>query len=218
LRKIQTFVSRIFETENKNLSERGRDYLNRMQAAALRMQTLIQDLLSYSRNNTSDGKFEHTDLNTIVGEVLEELKEELNVKHATVQLSALCELGVIPFQFRQLLHNLINNSLKFSSPDRALNIDIRSKIADGSEFKGRELSLNKKYCHLSVSDNGIGFDQKYNKKVFELFQRLHRRNEYEGTGVGLAIVKKIVENHQGIITVNSELNKGTTFDIYLPVI
>ena len=196
LRKIQTFVSRIFETENKNLSDRGRDYLKRMQAAALRMQTLIQDLLSYSRNNASDGKFEHTDLNTIAAEVLEELKEELNLKHATVQLSELCELGLIPFQFRQLLHNLISNSLKFSSPDRALNIEIRSKIADGSEFKGMELSPNKKYCHLSVSDNGIGFDQKYNKKVFELFQRLHGRNEYEGTGVGLAIVKKIVENHQ----------------------
>ena len=129
-----------------------------------------------------------------------------------------CELDLIPFQFRQLLHNLISNSLKFSSPDRALNIEIRSKIADGSEFKGMELSSNKKYCHLSVSDNGIGFDQKYDRKVFELFQRLHGRNEYEGTGVGLAIVKKIVENHQGIITVNSELDKGTTFDIYLPVI
>ena len=120
-----------------------------MQAAALRMQTFIQDLLSYSRNNTSDGKFEHTDLTTIVGEVLEELKEELNVQHATIQFSELCELGVIPFQFRQLLHNLISNSLKFSSPDRTLNIDIRSKIADRSEFKGKELSLNKKYCHLS---------------------------------------------------------------------
>ena len=218
LRKIQTFVSRILETENKNLSDRGRDYLKRMQAAALRMQTLIQDLLSYSRNNVSDGKFERTDLNTIASEVLEELKEELNLKRATVQLTELCELELIPFQFRQLLHNLISNSMKFSSPERALNIEIRSKIADGSEFQGMELSPNEKYCRLSVSDNGIGFDQKYDRKVFELFQRLHGRNEYEGTGVGLAIVKKIVENHRGIITVNSGLGRGTTFDIYLPVI
>ena len=218
LRKIQTFVSRIVEVEKQNLSDRGTDYLKRMRAAALRMQKLLQDLLSYSRNNTSDGKFEHNDLNKILGEVLEELKEELDLKRATVQATGLCEVDIIAFQFRQLLHNLISNSLKFSSPKRLPNIEIGSKIVNGADFKGLELSASKKYCHITVTDNGIGFDQQYSKKVFELFQRLHGRNEYEGTGIGLAIVKKIVENHHGVITVNSELDRGTSFEIYLPVV
>ncbi|HMG90099.1 MAG TPA: PAS domain S-box protein [Chryseolinea sp.] len=218
LRKIQTLVSRITEIEIENLSDRGKDYLKRMHAAAVRMQTLIQDLLSYTRNTTSDEKFEHTNLNKIVGEVLDGCKEERNIKRATVRATELCDVNIIPFQFRQVLQNLISNSLKFSSPKRLLTIEIRSKIVNGEDLSGMNFSVNKKYCHISVSDNGIGFDQKYSRKVFELFQRLHGRGEYEGTGIGLAIVKKIVENHHGVITVSSELDKGTTFDIYLPVI
>lgn len=216
LRKIQTFATRLVEKEYNNLTENGKDQFSRMQKAAERMQTLINDLLAYSRTSTSDRKYEYTDLNKMVEEVKEDLKEELQQKHATVEATELGEINIIPFQFRQLLHNLISNSLKFSNADPAPYIKIKSEFCKGSEFKNDKLLEDTKYCHISISDNGIGFEQHFSEKIFELFQRLHGKTEYNGTGIGLAIVKKIVENHNGIITANSQLNKGATFDIYLP--
>jgi PAS domain S-box-containing protein len=216
LRKIQTFATRITEKEANNLSDNGKDMFNRMQESARRMQTLIQDLLAYSRTNTEERKPEKTDLNRIVEEVREDLKEELKDKHATIEATALCEAHIIPFQFRQLLHNLIGNSLKFSIPNNPPHIKIESEIAKGIKFNNDKLLPENKYCHITVSDNGIGFEQQYSEKIFELFQRLHGKNEYNGTGIGLSIVKKIVENHNGIITANGELNKGATFEIYIP--
>ncbi len=114
------------------------------------------------------------------------------------------------------MHNLIGNALKFSNPGIPPHIKIKSEIAQGAKFNFEKLSPQKKYCHISITDNGIGFEQQYSEKIFELFQRLHGKSEYSGTGIGLSIVKKIVDNHHGIITANSELNKGATFDIYLP--
>ncbi len=216
LRKIQTFSTQIKEKEENNLSENGRDMFSRMQNAANRMQTLIQDLLAYSRTDTEERKFENTDLNKIVEDVRDDLKEELKDKNATIEATELGEAHIIPFQFRQLLHNLIGNSLKFSNPNNPPHIQIKSEFAKGIKFKNEKLSPENKYCHITVSDNGIGFEQQYNEKIFEVFQRLHGKNEYNGTGIGLSIVKKIVENHNGIITANGELNKGATFDIYIP--
>ncbi len=216
LRKIQTFASRIKENEENNLSDTGKDMFNRMQDAAKRMQTLIQDLLAYSRTTTTDHSFETTDLNDIIAEVKEDLLEELNDKNATIEANQLCAADIIPFQFRQLMHNLISNSLKFSNPDDPPHIQIRSEIANGLKFKNEHLLPQKKYCHIAVSDNGIGFEQQYSEKIFKVFQRLHGKNEYNGTGIGLSIVQKIVENHHGIITANGEPNKGATFDIYIP--
>ena len=218
LRKIQTFATRILEKEENNLSEYGKDNFKRMQDAAKRMQTLIQDLLNYSRTTTSERKPEITDLNKIVEEVKAELKEELQQRQATIAVNDTCEINIIPFQFRQLLHNLVSNSLKFSRPEHPPHIEITCKIAYGAEFKNLHLSEKIKYCHIGFSDNGIGFEQTYSDKIFELFQQLHGKYEYNGTGIGLSIVKKIVENHQGIITATGEVNKGATFDIYLPVI
>jgi signal transduction histidine kinase len=216
LRKIQILISRLTEKEESNLSENGKDYLNKVQYAAHRMQILIQDLLAYSRANTSENKFENTSLNLIVDEVKGELKEELNSKHATIKATKLHDVKIIPFQFRQLMHNLIGNALKFSNPSQAPRILIKSEIATGIAFNNEKLSPQKKYCHLSVSDNGIGFEPEYSEKIFEIFYRLHEESKYKGTGIGLAIVKKIVENHGGIITADSQLNKGTTFHIYIP--
>lgn len=217
LRKIQTFATRITEKEQENLSENGKDMFKRMQEAARRMQRLIEDLLAYSRTNNAEQKFELTDLNKIVDDVKEELKEELKEKHAIIETNALCSLNIIPFQFRQLLHNLIGNALKFSKPESLPLIRIESTIAEGSSFKQPKLSPKKKYCHIALSDNGIGFEQQYSEKIFEVFQRLHSKTEYKGTGIGLAIVKKIVENHGGLITADGSLNKGATFNIYIPV-
>ncbi|MGK2860910.1 MAG: PAS domain-containing sensor histidine kinase, partial [Chitinophagaceae bacterium] len=216
LRKIQTFASRITEKEENNLSDSGKDMFNRMQNAAKRMQTLIQDLLAYSRTNTTERKFEITDLNEIIAEVKEDLKEELQEKHAIIEANQLCDAKIIPFQFRQLLHNLIGNSLKFSNPNHPPLIQIKCEIAKGMKLNNEKLSPQNKYCHITVSDNGIGFEEQYNERIFEVFQRLHGKNEYNGTGIGLSIVKKIVENHHGIVTAKGKLNKGATFEIYIP--
>ena len=116
-----------------------------------------------------------------------------------------------------MLYNLISNSLKFSNPDIPIVIKIKSKIALGKDLENEKLIPAKKYCHIEVSDNGIGFEAQYNKKIFEVFQRLHGRDRYNGTGIGLAIVKKIIENHNGIITASGIQNKGASFDIYIPV-
>lgn len=216
LRKIQTFATQIIERESQNLSEIGKDKFQRMQNAAQRMQTLINDLLSYSRTSTLERVFEKTDLSEIINEVKEDLKEELEQKNATVEIIEGCELGVIPFQFRQLIYNLVSNSIKFSKPEIAPVIKIKCKIDKGENFNNELLKSNKQYCHINISDNGIGFDQQYNAKIFEVFQRLHGRELYNGTGIGLAIVKKIVENHKGFISAKGELNVGASFDIYIP--
>ena len=217
LRKIQLLAGHIREKEEKNLSEKGLDYFQRMQQAAKRMQTLIEDLLSYSRTDTEKIIFKKSDLNKILAEIKEEFKEEFHEKHAKINAQELPVLNVIPFQFHQLLHNLISNALKFSNPQKPLQIKIKSEISTGDKLKYNKLLPKKKYCHISVSDNGIGFDPQFNERIFEVFQRLHGKDEYKGTGIGLAICKKIVENHHGFINAIGELKKGATFNIYLPV-
>ncbi len=212
LRKIQMFASRIADEENQNLSESGKEMFNRMQLAAIRMQTLIEDLLAYSRSNRAIKNFETINFKEIVEEVKEDLKEEIQEKNATISDVAFCDVNIIPFQFRQMIHNLIGNALKFSKPEIPPHITIKSEIVSEPSPLG-----DTEACHISISDNGIGFDPQYSKKIFEVFQRLHDRTEYSGTGIGLAIVKKIVENHNGIITAESEPSKGARFDIYIPV-
>ena len=217
LRKIQTFASRIVDKEKDNLSGYGKDLFKRMQNAAERMQSLIDDLLAYSRTHSSERNFIKVNLNDIIEKVKHDLQEEIQHKHATVQTQQICEVNVIPFQFQQLFYNLISNSLKFSKPETPLQITIDSEQAKGRNLENDHLHSNADYCHLTIADNGIGFEEEYNEKIFELFQKLHGRSEYKGTGIGLAIVKKIVENHDGIITAKGELGKGARFDIYLPL-
>lgn len=216
LRKIQTFVSRILLREMENLSEDGISSFKRLQNAAAKMQTLINDLLEYSRVNNNSHEFIDTDISTILEEVYNDLKEEIEQKNAVLETKRMCKALVIPFQFRQLLFNLLGNALKFSDPSRRPHIVLQSKIVNGEQLEIYGLSKHQDYCHITISDNGIGFDPEYNKKIFELFQRLHGNAEYNGTGIGLSIVKKIVENHHGVIIANGEPGKGATFDIYIP--
>lgn len=218
LRKIQTFSSRIMEKEHSNLSENGRDNFRRMQSAANRMQKLIEDLLAYSRSSNAEHKYEITPLDKVISEVLDDMKEELQQKQAQVNVSVNCDLKMIPFQFRQLINNLIANSLKFSHPGIPPEITIKSSILSAETFDMPKLEKDSKYCHICISDNGIGFEPHYSDKIFGLFQRLHGRSQFAGTGIGLAIVKKIVENHEGVITAKSSLGEGATFDIYIPVV
>jgi PAS domain S-box-containing protein len=218
LRKIQTFATQIIEKESDNLSDSGKDKFQRMQNAAQRMQTLINDLLSYSRTNIQERKFEKVNLSTIIDEVKEDLKEELEQKGAIIEIENTCEASIIPFQFRQLLYNLASNSIKFANPEIPTVIKINCEFTKGENLNNESLVKEANYCHISLSDNGIGFEPQYSKKIFEVFQRLHGKLEYTGTGIGLAIVKKIVENHNGTITAKGEKNKGATFDIYIPVV
>ena len=216
LRKITTFANRIMEKEYSTLSETGKDYFVRMQEAAKRMKRLIQDLLEYSRTNTMERTFERTNIKSLVEDVRKEFMEELQEKAGNIDIGPLCVLNVVPFQFRQLMQNLIGNALKFSTPGTPPLIQIYSEVKQGSDFKVEGLQANQSYCHLWITDNGIGFDPQYKYRIFEVFQRLNGREEFEGTGIGLAICKKIVENHSGVITADSEAGKGARFDIYLP--
>lgn len=226
VRKIQAFASRILEKENQNLSESGKNYFRLMQDAAKRMQQLIRDLLAFSLISAAERKFENVGLNSIIEEVASELKETIVQKGGEIVVKSICDVKVIPFQFRQLMSNLIGNALKFSKPGVPPRITISGKIIKFSkrniarlnESVGmKDLPLGKEYCHISLKDNGIGFENEFSAKIFQVFQRLHSKDEYEGTGIGLAIVKKIVDNHDGFISATGELNKGATFDIYIPV-
>lgn len=218
LRKIQTFSNQIIEKEFNNLSENGKDRFQRMQNAAQRMQTLINDLLAYSRTNTQDVVLTKTDLNIIIKDVIEDLQEEIQEKKATIEIERFeSDVYIVPFQMHQLLYNLVSNSLKFSRDNFPPIIKIKTQIHNGKKLNNAALDKETKYCHIIFSDNGIGFDPQYSDKIFEVFQRLHGKEAYQGTGIGLAIVKKIIDNHKGHITASGESNKGATFDIYFPV-
>ena len=217
LRKIQFLASNILEKEEQNLSEKGKDYFQRMQQSAKRMQILIEDLLSYSRTHNETITFERSDLNKIFQEIKEEFKEKIHEKNVEIIVKKLPQLNVIRFQFHQLLHNLISNALKFADSQRPLKINIESKIVKGDKLDNENLLPQKQYYHITIKDNGIGFEPQFSERIFEVFQRLHGKDEYKGTGIGLAICKKIMENHHGVITATGELKKGATFNIYLPV-
>nr|WP_314835170.1 ATP-binding protein [uncultured Flavobacterium sp.] len=216
LRKIQSFSGRIFVEEYDNLSAMGKYYVERTKLSALHMQTLINDLLAYSRTNTTQRKFVNSDLNQVVKEALEMLKEEVQDRDAIIEIKNLCEVNIIPFQFRQLIQNLVSNSLKFSIPGQKPHITISCDFVKYDESSSLDFNLNTDHHHISIIDNGIGFEPQYKDKIFEIFQRLNDRKEYSGTGIGLTIARKIVENHNGIITGTGKLNHGAQFDIYLP--
>jgi two-component system CheB/CheR fusion protein len=216
LRKIQTYAGRILEKENEKLSANSKKYFRIMQDSAKRMQTLIEDLLAFASLTTAERKFEKIDFSDIIEKIKIELKETIEEKHANIEVRELCPANIIVFQFHQLMQNLISNALKFSRLKHPPHIIIKSSIIEGSKLKSLNLSSKIKYCHITVTDNGIGFEKKFSEIIFEVFQKLHSKEEYPGTGIGLAIVRKIVDNHNGIITATSKLNKGTTFDIYIP--
>ncbi|MDB5229090.1 MAG: hypothetical protein JWN78_3283 [Bacteroidota bacterium] len=216
LRKIQTFISRISEKETTNISPTGKEYFERIQISANRMQMLIDDLLTFSRTNKADQIFESVDLNVLLENAKHELAQIIEEKDAHIQSVHLPTLNVIPFQFQQLLINLISNSLKYSKPGITPLIRITVEIIDGKNIPSTRAEHQKKYYKISFIDNGVGFEQQYAENIFVLFQRLHGRSEYTGTGIGLAICKKIVENHQGFITAEGKPNTGAAFHVFLP--
>lgn len=216
LRKIQNFVGCITLDEEKNLSDSGKHYLARMGQSAKRMQELINDLLTYSQTKSSERTFELTNMNILIEDLKKEYEDPILAKALIIEAEDLCAVSIIRFQFRQLFQNLVSNSIKFAKPNAKPHIIIRSEKMDGIKLGNDKLSPAVSYCHISYTDNGIGFDPRFKDHIFDVFKRLHNKEDYEGTGIGLAICKRVVENHNGIITATGELNKGARFDIYIP--
>ncbi len=217
LRKIQMFISRIEESEAHRLTTKGKTYFEKVVAASNRMQSLIRNLLTYSRIESTHENFSEIDLNQVFDLVVENLSEQLKVtKVKIIVKDALPRINGVSFQMEQLFTNLISNAIKYRNPK------IPSKIlVDTSKVHRDQINVHFHKNHVSyhkiiVSDNGIGFGQDQAEKIFEIFQRLHSKTEYSGTGIGLAICKKIVLNHQGFIHAEGEPGKGSIFYIYLP--
>jgi PAS domain S-box-containing protein len=217
LRKIQAFGDRLkTKCDAINLQE-GRDYLERMQSAAARMQTLINDLLTFSRVISASQPFVPVDLGGIVKGVLSDLEVRIEQTKAKVEVGELPTIEADPLQMRQLFQNLIGNALKFQLPGAHPCVKIHAKILKSPFGATPEEDPYAEQCELSIEDNGIGFDERYLDKIFAVFQRLHGRNEYEGTGVGLAVCRRITDRHGGTIGAKSRPSEGAKFSITLPV-
>jgi two-component system CheB/CheR fusion protein len=214
LRKIQMFSAILNEKHTASIPEAARAYLGKIFIASRRMKALIEDILNYSRISASYQNFAPADLNKIISELLDDFDMQIKEKEATVTVGNFPEMEVIAGQIRQVFQNIISNSLKFSRPDVKPIITITPEVV--GEYNS--LDGNRFYCHILIRDNGIGFENKYSSQVFTLFQRLHTKDKYEGTGIGLAISKKIIEKHNGTISVNSKEGVGTEFKIILPLL
>jgi signal transduction histidine kinase len=216
LRKVQVFADRLRAKYGQVLDDQGGDYLARMQNAATRMQALIDGLLAYSRVTTQAQPFEPVDLARLVREVVSDVEMRIEQVGGRVEVEDLPTIEADPTQMRQLMQNLIGNGLKFHREDEAPVIEVRAVNHNGEERTRPENSVGAEMCQIIVADNGIGFDEKYGDRIFQVFQRLHGRNKYEGTGIGLAICRKIVEQHGGTITAKSAAGQGATFTVTLP--
>ena len=211
LRKVQAFSDRVITRYADQLDPQGVDYLRRMDTAAARMQALIDGLLDYSRISTRGGSFRRVDLGRVLSEVLVDLDARIEASGAEVVRGTLPSLDGDPTQMRQLLQNLLGNALKFSVPGRQPRVEVSAEpIRLGSGAARRD------GWRIRVADNGIGFEEAFSERIFAPFQRLHGRSEYEGTGMGLAIVRKIVERHGGTVSARGVPGQGATFTVELP--
>jgi PAS domain S-box-containing protein len=215
LRKISTFGDRLVATQMNNLAPDGKMYLQKIVDASQRMQTMISDLLSISMIS-GNRDFEQFSLQLILEETLQTLEFKIEQQNARIQSDPLPEANIIPSQFRQLFQNLLSNSLKFVRPGIQPVITIKHQYLDALEVVHYQLTPASRYHKIEISDNGIGFENEFAGKIFAIFQRLHGRSEYEGSGIGLAICKKIVEHHGGIIYASGVPESGATFTIILP--
>lgn len=215
LRKIQIYSNMLQESHSPELSLQARVYLQKIVTSSERMRTLIQDILSFSRLSAGDTRYELTDLNLLAKELLKDFEVLIEEKKAKIIVEHLPSIEVNPGQIRQVLQNIISNALKFSRPDVSPIIHIWGKrICDNSHSSPTH--SDGKYACIHVKDNGIGFNEKYMSNVFTLFKRLHTKEKYEGTGIGLAITKRIIEKHNGHIIAHSTEGKGSEFIFVLP--
>jgi light-regulated signal transduction histidine kinase (bacteriophytochrome) len=216
LRKIQTFISRISEKESLTMSDTGKDYFQKILLSVNRMRVLIDDLLLFSRTTKIEKAFEPTDLNYILENAIQELSPDIEEEKAIIKSDKLPILNVIPFQIQQLFTNLISNSLKYSRNGVAPDIMIKCETVIAKEYTILKSTNHIVYFKISISDNGMGFEQQYAESIFMLFHRLHHKAEFPGSGIGLSICKKIVENHSGYIVAEGKPGVGAVFTIFLP--
>jgi light-regulated signal transduction histidine kinase (bacteriophytochrome) len=209
VRKIHFFTQQLKEHLNKYLNELEIRSFNRIENATERMRNLIDDLLLYSHASQKPHETEIIDLNQKVQRVLEDLELDIHEKHASISVGKLPIVQGYRRQLQQVFQNLISNALKYSKENVPPQIDITADVVEEN---------GKTYYVITVKDNGIGFEQQYEEKIFQMFSRLHGRNEYTGTGVGLSIAKKVMENHNGFIRVESEPGIGSAFKVYLPLV
>ena len=214
LRKIQAFGDRLQTKCAEELSEQGRDYLARMLASAGRMRSLIDALLTFSRVTTKAQPFTEVDLGATAQDVVADLETQVARTGGQVEIGPLPTVEADALQMRQLIQNLIGNGLKFSKPNESPIVRVTSRMLEPLNGEAEAVAGS---CEISVQDNGIGFEEVYLDRIFELFQRLHGRQEYEGTGMGLAICRKIVERHRGTITAKSAPGQGAKFLVTLPL-
>lgn len=219
LRKIRAFGDRLETKYKDKLEDTGADYIDRMQHAAERMQNLIQDLLAFSRISRNGIVFQPVDLNVVARDVLEDMETSIEQTNARFTIGTLPLVQGDAVQLKRLFQNLISNAVKFHKHDIAPEIEISAsrRSRDNIELNSETLLPGKEYYRISIKDNGIGFDEKYSEKIFNVFQRLHGISEYEGTGIGLAICRKIMNNHGGFIMAKSQENIGSEFIVILPV-
>lgn len=216
LRKISTFGERLQTRFGDQLSEEGTAYLNRILASAENMRVLINNLLDFSRVTRMQHAFVKTDIRQVILQVLEELDLSIEDSHAMIDLQAMPEIDVIPEQIKQVFRNLLTNALKFQRGGVPLHISISSQVLNREEKEKYKLRQSKKYHKFIVTDNGIGFEEEYAERIFLLFQRLHGKADYPGSGIGLAICRKIADNHHGMISASSQPGNGAAFTIILP--
>jgi signal transduction histidine kinase len=217
LRKIRTFSDLLQVQYSNALDEEGKKHINRIHNAAQRMQALIRDLLTFSKISDEKITFVKSDLNEVVNDVIKDFETTIGQKKARIIIEPLPKLNVNPGLMRPLFYNLISNALKYTRAQGTPEIIIRAETSTSTEPANGKEAKNKVFCRIYVQDNGIGFDQKYAEQIFEMFKRLHGNSEFEGTGIGLALCKKIVEKHNGFISALSKENDGATFIISLPV-
>lgn len=216
LRKITSFSERLKEKLPSNLEPDVQLYLNRMLAATDNMRTLIDNLLEFSRTSRISEPFARTELNNVISEVRADLELKIEETSTKIESDTLPVIDAIPMQMRQLFTNLFTNAIKFRGEGAPPEIEIRASVLSDDEKDSNHLRQNTIYYKIIVKDYGIGFDQEFSMKIFQIFQRLHGKAEYPGSGIGLAICKKIVENHSGRIFAQSEPGKGAEFIIILP--
>ena len=191
--------------------------LEKIMMASSRMKSIITNVLNFSRLSADDNNFEMVDLEELIDDLKEDLEVTIKERNASIEVKTSCEVEAIRGQMRQVFQNLISNSLKFSKPDTPPSIVIECHRIATKAFDAKADS-NGQYYRISISDNGIGFEEKFKENIFALFHRLHSKDRYEGTGIGLAIVKKIVEKHHGLISASSSAGSGATFTIVLPML
>lgn len=217
LRKVQAFGDRLRAKCSDGLGEIGLDYLGRMQSAASRMQVLIHDLLKLSRVTTRAQPFEPCDLGKILQDVLSDLEVPIEKLGAQIDLHPLPTIDADPVQLWQLFQNLINNSLKFHRPGQPPKISVAGRTYEAREHFIAGVHAGDRVCEITFQDHGIGFEEKFAEQIFVVFQRLHSRDEYEGTGIGLAVCRKITDRHGGQIMAKGAPGVGATFVVTLPV-